>query len=84
MSEQQKPKWHEVGKNIADLVDSWRIFPRIFISVYIYTYYESIMWFMAIDEPTTQQFGLVSVITGIGAGWFTAYVATRGDGGKPK
>lgn len=84
MSEQQKPKWWEIGKNVAEMVDSWRVFPRVFISVYIYTYYESIVWFMALEEPTSQQFGLVSVITGIGAAWFGVYVSTRGDGGKPK
>ena len=58
----------------AKAIDSWRIFPRIFISVYIYLLYETVMWFMGLENPTTEQAGLVSVVTGIGLGWFSAYV----------
>lgn len=62
--------------DLAEAVDAWRIFPRLFIGVYIYLLYHSIMWFIALPDPTTQQTALISVITSIGAGWFTAYVAT--------
>ena len=52
----------------------WRIFPRCFISMYIYLLYEVTMWFMALSEPNMAQAGLVSVVVGAGAAWFGLYV----------
>ena len=52
----------------------WRIFPRGFISMYIYLLYEVTMWFMALSEPNMAQAGLVSVVVGAGAAWFGLYV----------
>ena len=52
----------------------WRIFPRCFISMYIYLLYEVTMWFMALGEPNMAQAGLVSVVVGAGAAWFGLYV----------
>lgn len=66
--------------DLAKAVDAWRIFPRIFISVYIYLLYRSIVWFMALPNPTVEQAGLISVMTGVGAAWFGMYTKTRGDG----
>lgn len=65
---------------LAKAVDSWRIFPRIFITVYIYLLYEVVMWFMALEAPNMEQAGLVSVIVGAGAAWFGLYVNSKGDG----
>lgn len=70
------------GIALANMIDKWRIFPRIFISVYLYLLYHSSMWFMALENPTTDQFGLVSVIIGAGAAWFGLYVRSKGDGEK--
>ena len=33
------------GIELAKIIDSWRIFPRIFIGVYMYLLYESATWF---------------------------------------
>jgi|TARA_B100000929_G_scaffold115238_1_gene91443 hypothetical protein len=52
----------------------WRLFPRAFISMYIYLLWDVTQWFMALPEPNTQQAGLVSVIVGSGAAWFGLYV----------
>ena len=52
----------------------WRIFPRVFISMYIYLLYDVVQWFMVLSEPNTQQAGLVSVLVGSGAAWFGLYV----------
>lgn len=65
---------------LARAVDSWRIFPRVFITVYIYLLYEVVMWFMSLETPNMEQAGLVSVIVGAGAAWFGLYVNSRGDG----
>ena len=70
------------GIEFAKIIDSWRIFPRIFIGVYMYLLYESATWFMTLENPTTDQFGLVSVIIGAGAAWFGLYVRSKGDGEK--
>ena len=70
------------GIALANMIDKWRIFPRIFISVYLFLLYESTVWFMALETPTTDQFGLVSVIIGAGAAWFGLYVRSKGDGEK--
>lgn len=52
----------------------WRLFPRAFISMYIYLLYTVVHWFMALPDPNTQQAGLVSVLVGSGAAWFGLYV----------
>ena len=32
--------------HLARAVDSWRIFPRLFITTYIYLLYKVVIWFM--------------------------------------
>lgn len=54
--------------------DKWRVFPRIFLSVYIYLLYDVVQWFMLLPDPNTQQAGLVSVLVGVGAAWFGLYI----------
>ena len=36
---------------MAQAVDSWRIFPRLFLSVYIFLLYYSTMWVMHYQNP---------------------------------
>jgi len=52
----------------------WRIFPRAFISMYIYLLFQVVTWFMDLSNPGPEQAGLVSVIVGAGAAWFGLYV----------
>ena len=61
---------------MAQAVDAWRIFPRVFLSVYIFLLYYSTMWFMALPEPSLEQSGLISIIGGAGAAWFGLYAGT--------
>ena len=35
--------------HLAKAVDSWRIFPRLFLTVYIVLLYQVVHWFMKID-----------------------------------
>jgi len=60
--------------------DKLRIFPRVFISVYIYMFYNVANWFMLLPEPNNAQAGLVSVVVGAGAAWFGLYVNSTGKG----
>ena len=60
--------------DLAKAVDSWRIFPRVFISTYIFLLYKVTIWFMNLEAPTFEQSGLVSIVVGAGAAWFGLYV----------
>ena len=61
---------------LAQTVDAWRIFPRAFLSVYIFLLYYSVMWFMELENPSLEQSGLISIIVGAGAAWFGLYAGT--------
>lgn len=52
----------------------WRVFPRAFITMYIYLLYKVVTWFMALEAPSMEQSGLVSIVVGAGAAWFGLYV----------
>ena len=62
--------------DLAKAVDSWRIFPRIFISTYIFLLYNVTIWFMNLEAPTFELSGLVSIVVGAGAAWFGLYAGT--------
>jgi hypothetical protein len=62
--------------DLAKSIDAWRIFPRLFLTVYIILLYQVVHWFMEIGEPNLEQSGLVSVVVGAGAAWFGLYAGT--------
>ena len=62
--------------DLAKAIDAWRIFPRVFITTYIYLLYKVTVWFMALPDPNNAQAGLVSVVVGAGAAWFGLYAGT--------
>jgi len=62
--------------DLAYAVDQWRIFPRVFITTYIYLLYKVVTWYMALEAPTMEQSGLVSVVVGAGAAWFGLYTGS--------
>ena len=70
------PHPYQKWLDLSSMIDSWRIFPRIFITTYIYLLYKSAMWFMDLSDPTMEQAGLISVIVGAGAAWFGLYAGT--------
>ena len=63
--------------HLAKAVDAWRIFPRVFITTYIYLLYKVVIWYMEMPNPTMEQSGLVSIVVGAGAAWFGLYTGTR-------
>ena len=73
-------KWVHLAKTI----DAWRIFPRVFVGVYIYLLYAVVMWFMTLDEPNIEQAGLVSGVVGAMAAVFGIYAGTSGQSKKFK
>lgn len=64
--------------HLARAVDAWRIFPRIFITVYMWLVMYTAIWFMNLSTPTMEQAGLISVVIGAGAAWFGLYCNTGG------
>jgi hypothetical protein len=70
---------HQKWIFLAQAVDSWRIFPRAFLTVYIFLLYYTVMWFMDLPEPSFEQSGLISIVVGAGAAWFGLYAGTSGS-----
>jgi hypothetical protein len=68
--------------HLARAVDSWRIFPRIFITTYIFLLYKVVVWYMELPNPTMEQSGLVSIVVGAGAAWFGLYTGSRAKSSK--
>ena len=62
--------------DLARAVDSWRIFPRLLLTVYIVLLYRTVNWFMGLDAPNMEQSALISVVVGAGAAWFGLYAGT--------
>ena len=69
---------------VAEAVDSWRIFPRIFLCVYIFLLYYATMWFMNLPDPTFEQSGLISIIVGSFAACFGLYAGNSNAAKKNK
>ena len=78
------PNKYQTVIDLAKAVDSWRIFPRMFITTYIYLLYKSTLWFMALQEQNNAQAGLISVIVGAGAAWFGLYCGSGQKMSKPE
>lgn len=62
--------------HMAKAVDAWRIFPRLFLTVYIVLLYKCVIWYMNLPAPSMEQSGLISIVVGAGAAWFGLYTGT--------
>jgi len=62
--------------HLAKAVDAWRIFPRLFLTVYIILLYKCVIWYMNLPTPSMEQSGLISIVVGAGAAWFGLYSGT--------
>ena len=62
--------------HMARAIDAWRIFPRMFLTVYIVLLYKVVIWFMDLSAPSFEQSGLVSIVVGAGAAWFGLYTGS--------
>ena len=62
--------------DLAKAVGAWRIFPRLFLTVYIILLYKCVIWYMNLLAPTMEQSGLISIVVGAGAAWFGLYTGT--------
>ena len=62
--------------DLSEAVDAWRIFPRLFLTVYIILLYKCVIWYMNLQAPTMEQSGLISIVVGAGAAWFGLYTGS--------
>ena len=75
--------WDMIKYEIPEMLDNWRVIPRLLIFMYAVVFYQTMNWFMLLENPNNAQAGFVSVIVGAGAAWFGLYV-NSGSGKKVK
>ena len=73
--------WDMIKYEIPEMLDNWRVIPRLLIFMYAVVFYQTMNWFMLLENPNNAQAGFVSVIVGAGAAWFGLYV-NSGSGKK--
>ncbi len=61
---------------VAEVIDSYRIWPRALITLYGIMVYMTSIWFMQLPDPTGSQAAFISTIWGASAAWFGIYVST--------
>ena len=57
-------------------LNAWRIIPRLLMLAMLVMTYRVVEWFMGIENPTLEQAGLVSVMTGALTGAFGLFLGT--------
>ena len=72
---EDEPTW---ANKIAGQLDRFRVIPRLIMLAYIYAFYSSTTWFMALSDPTNAQAAFISTIVGAGAAFFGLYVGKPG------
>lgn len=53
---------------------AWKILPRLMMVMMSVSAWRVVEWFMTLDDPTTQQSALVSVVTGAMTGAFAVWL----------
>lgn len=59
---------------MATKLDEWKVLPRFMMLVFTFMSFRVVEWFMNLDDPTTQQAGLVSVVMGSATGAFAVWM----------
>ena len=59
-----------------DQLNAWRVIPRLLMLAMLVMTYRVVEWFMALSEPTVEQAGLVSVMTGALTGAFGLFLGS--------
>lgn len=57
-------------------LNQWRIVPRLLMIAMVFMTYRVVEWFMTIPDPTIEQAGLVSVMTGALTGSFGLFLGS--------
>ena len=72
---EDEPTWYN---KTAGVLDKFRLIPRLVMLAYIYAFYSTTVWFMALSNPTNAQAAFISTIVGAGAAFFGLYVGKPG------
>ena len=72
---EDEPTWYN---KTSGIMDTFRLIPRLIMVAYIYAFYQSTTWFMALEAPTNAQAAFISTIVGAGAAFFGLYVGKSG------
>ena len=72
---EDEPTWYNMASGV---LDKFRVIPRLIMLAYIYAFYSTTVWFMALSHPTNAQAAFVSTIVGAGAAFFGLYVGKPG------
>ncbi len=72
--------WTRAG---AELLYVYRIHPRAIVLGFGILMWKVTMWYMGIDDPSTQQAALLTTIYGAATGFFGFYVGTGVKWDKP-
>ena len=59
-----------------EMLDRWRILPRVLILAMIIMTYRVVEWFMGLPDPNPEQAALVSVMTGALTGAFGLFLGS--------
>ena len=66
--------WWFLRDELPQFLSNWRTVPRLMMVLYGIAFYNTMQWFMALENPNNAQAGFVSVVVGAGAAWFGLYV----------
>ena len=62
--------------DFAEILDAYRVFPRLFMVAYIILAFYTGFWAIGLETVGTIDVALVSAVLGVGAAWFGLYVKT--------
>ena len=60
-----------------DQINAWRIIPRLLMLTMLIMTYRVVEWFMSLPEPSLEQAGLVSVMTGALTGAYGLFLGKK-------
>ena len=66
--------WKYYFMSVAQIIDVFRVIPRLMVTGYGYMVWQTVTWFQSIPEPTSQHTFLISTIVGGAAAVFGLYV----------
>ena len=62
-----------------EMLDKWRVLPRLMMLAMTWVYIRCIEWALSQPDLTTQQAGLVSVVTGAMTGAFAIWLGKESN-----
>ena len=64
---------------VMERVLAWKLLPRLMMLMMSVSAWSVVEWFMTLEDPTSQQAALVSVVTGAMTGAFAVWMSHEGN-----